>query len=172
MKGVGAMRQALPPPLFGYNSSIRRGGRSFHVQTEDSGLGHPHVVTHIFAEGGRIIATHRTSYADHVDDPACVVLVRRLLVTQHREAFIALHEGRYDDPQAAAEIELASIESPPPVQVAANGAAIAPPVERTGTPPALIGLDPLGDALAEIIVRDVGLQLELDERGQAIRNAQ
>jgi hypothetical protein len=163
MKGVGAMRQALPPPLFGYNSSVLRGGRSFHVQTEDSGLGHPHVVTHIFAEGGRIIATHRTSYADHVDDPACVVLVRRLLVTQHREAFIALHEGRYDDPHAAAEIELARIESPPlATQSAANGAVIAAPIEHVGTPPVLLGLDPFGDALAEIIVRDVGLQLPGD----------
>jgi hypothetical protein len=38
----------------------------FHIQTEDSGIRHPHVITHLFADGGRILKTTKTSYAEHI----------------------------------------------------------------------------------------------------------
>lgn len=154
--GRGA-KSSGPAPLFGYNSSIARRGRTFHVQTEDSGVGHPHVVTHVFAEGGRIVATLRTSYAAHVDDPDCAVLVRRLLVTQHREAFIALHEGRYDDdlapepgPPPPVLVELAPLELRTDATTrAANDHVGETPRAR----PALVGLDPIGETIDDVIVR-------------------
>lgn len=159
------MRATVPPPLFGYNSTVRRNGRSFHVQTEDSGLGHPHVITHVFAEGGRIVATHRTSYADHVGSPECAAIVRRLLVTQHREAFIALHEGRYDlegtDATAPMTlgVELVQTETMPP-QAAANDAVRAERApERAATAIELLAHDPMAESLDDVIVRDVALSL-------------
>jgi hypothetical protein len=49
-------------PLLGYNTNVRHSGELFHIQTEDSGVGHPHVITHLFVEG-TILATKKTSYS-------------------------------------------------------------------------------------------------------------
>ena len=55
-----------PSPLLGYNNNIRHKNRVFHIQTEDSGVRHPHVITHLFMDGGRILKSVKTSYAEHV----------------------------------------------------------------------------------------------------------
>ena len=55
-----------PSPLLGFNNNVRHKGRVFHIQTEDSGIRHPHIITHLFADGGRILKTTKTSYAEHV----------------------------------------------------------------------------------------------------------
>ena len=152
------MRATAPTPLFGFNSTVHRRGLSFHVQTEDSGVGHPHVITHVFAEGGRIVATRRTSYAEHVAAPDCHDLVRRLLLGQHRDAIVALQAGEFDDVLAwlpePAEVDLEPTEVRAP-EPAANGRA-APP---RAAGPALIGLDPTSESLDDVILRDVVLQI-------------
>ena len=38
-------------PLLGYNNNLKHAGKLFHIQTEDSGVDHPHVITHLFTEG-------------------------------------------------------------------------------------------------------------------------
>ena len=53
----------VPPPLLGFNNNVRHRGRIFHIQTEDSGVKSERIVTHLFADGGRIIKTARTEYA-------------------------------------------------------------------------------------------------------------
>src|SRR5437773_1302277 len=35
----------------GFNNNVKYQGQVFHVQTEDSGLDAPHVITHLFADG-------------------------------------------------------------------------------------------------------------------------
>ena len=42
-------------PLLGYNNNVRHKNRQFHIQTEDSGVNHPHIITHLFMDGGRIL---------------------------------------------------------------------------------------------------------------------
>ena len=42
-------------PQLGFNNNVRHKGRVFHIQTEDSGIKHPHIITHLFADGGRIL---------------------------------------------------------------------------------------------------------------------
>lgn len=86
-----------PSPLLGNNTNVRHRGRVFHVQTEDSGLKNPHVVTHLFADGGRIVATKKTSYAEHVGDEAYADAVKRLMQAQHKEMFIRLRNGEFDE---------------------------------------------------------------------------
>ena len=39
----------------GFNNNIKFRDTVFHVQTEDSGLDAPHVITHLFADGGRTL---------------------------------------------------------------------------------------------------------------------
>ena len=55
-----------PSPLLGYNNNVRHKNRVFHIQTEDSGVKHPHIITHLFMDGGRILKSVKTSYAEHV----------------------------------------------------------------------------------------------------------
>ena len=49
----------------GFNINILHKGKMYHVQTEDSGVKNPHVITHIFV-GGNIVSSRKTSYADIV----------------------------------------------------------------------------------------------------------
>src|SRR5579883_1662643 len=59
----------------GFNNNVKYNGNVYHIQTEDSGLDKPHVITHCFADGGRIIKSHKRSYAAEVsrDDVATFV---------------------------------------------------------------------------------------------------
>ncbi|HEY8945276.1 MAG TPA: FHA domain-containing protein [Polyangiaceae bacterium] len=81
----------------GFNNNIKSHDQLFHVQTEDSGLDQPHVITHLFADGGRVIKSHKRSYAADVSKPNVGELVRELMKAQHLEMVLALREGRFDD---------------------------------------------------------------------------
>jgi hypothetical protein len=85
-----------PSPLLGYNTNVRHKGRVFHIQTEDSGVSHPHVITHLFADGGRILKSNKTSYADIVTAPDMAVQVKKIMQDQHKAMFIALRDGQFD----------------------------------------------------------------------------
>ena len=50
----------MQSPLLGFNNNVRHKGRLFHIQTEDSGVRHPHVITHLFMLTG---ASARTKLA-------------------------------------------------------------------------------------------------------------
>jgi hypothetical protein len=94
----------MQSPLLGFNNNVKHRGRLFHIQTEDSGIRHPHVITHLFADGGRILKTIKTSYAQHVGNDRLSDVVRELMKEQHKTMFIALRDGAFDhvfgdDPQ-------------------------------------------------------------------------
>lgn len=80
----------------GFNNNIKFQERVFHVQTEDSGLDQPHVVTHLFADGGRIIKSHKRSYANDVRRSDVAEHVRALMKSQHLEMVLMLREGRFN----------------------------------------------------------------------------
>jgi hypothetical protein len=86
----------VPPPLVGFNNNFRYRGMSFHIQTEDSGLGRPHIITHLFADGGRVIKTRRIDYSEHVNGPNCREMVQRMMRDQHRAMAIDLRKGEVD----------------------------------------------------------------------------
>ena len=65
----------------------------YHVQTEDSGLDKPHVITHLFADGGRIIKSHKRSYASEVNRDDVALFVRALMKGQQMEMVLGLREG-------------------------------------------------------------------------------
>src|SRR5579884_2912923 len=89
-------------PLPGYNTNVRHRGRVFHIQTEDSGVVRPRVITHLFADGGRILKTIKSSYADLLSAPDLPMLVKKLMQEQHKAMFIALREGQFDAEDDAA----------------------------------------------------------------------
>ncbi len=86
-----------PSPLVGFNNNVKHQGRVFHVQTEDSGIKRPHIVTHLFVDGGRIIKSTRTDYSEHIGRPDMTTVVRRMMKEQHKAMFIALRDGQLND---------------------------------------------------------------------------
>jgi hypothetical protein len=91
-------------PLLGYNNNVRHKNRVFHIQTEDSGVNHPHIITHLFMDGGRILKSVKKSYAEHVGNDGMNDVVRQMMKEQHKAMFIALRDGQFDhlvDPNAA-----------------------------------------------------------------------
>jgi pSer/pThr/pTyr-binding forkhead associated (FHA) protein len=80
----------------GFNNNIRFQDQVFHVQTEDSGLDQPHVITHLFADGGRVIKSHKRSYQAEVSRPDVAEYVRALMKAQHLEMVSFLREGRFE----------------------------------------------------------------------------
>jgi pSer/pThr/pTyr-binding forkhead associated (FHA) protein len=81
----------------GFNNNVKFNGLVFHIQTEDSGLDRPHIITHLFADGGRIIKSHKRVYANEVKRDDIAKYVRALMKAQHMEMAIMLREGRFDD---------------------------------------------------------------------------
>lgn len=85
-----------PPPLLGFNNNVRHRGRIFHIQTEDSGVKFPRIVTHLFADGGRIVKTTRTDYSEHLEKADMATIVRGMMKEQHKAMFAALRAGDLD----------------------------------------------------------------------------
>jgi len=127
----------------GFNNNIKFKSTVFHVQTEDSGLDQPHIITHLFADGGRVIKSHKRAYNEHVKRPDVAEYVRGLMKAQHLEMVMALRDGRFDAIIAGREVGgIALLTEPPtgPKQRPATGAQqkvdIGPTSGRETPPPA------------------------------------
>jgi hypothetical protein len=99
---VARLDRELSRPAFvraqvGFNNNVKYKNQTFHIQTEDSGLDKPHIITHLFADGGRVIKGHRRSYADHVHNDDVAQYVRQLMKAQQFEMALSLREGTFDD---------------------------------------------------------------------------
>jgi hypothetical protein len=86
--------------LAGFNHNVKHKGKLYHVQTEDSGVANPHVITHLFV-GGNILASKRTSYADLVGAGDLAAVVRSIMEQQHKEMLRNLVNGVYDEVDSA-----------------------------------------------------------------------
>jgi hypothetical protein len=81
----------------GFNNNVKYKDTTYHIQTEDSGVDRPHVITHLFADGGRIIKSHKREYASELARADLSAFVRTLMKGQHVEMAICLREGTFDD---------------------------------------------------------------------------
>ncbi len=125
-------------PLLGYNNNVRHKGRVFHIQTEDSGVNHPHIITHLFMDGGRILKSVKKSYAEHVGADGMSEIVRQMMKEQHKAMFIALRDGQFDhivDPNAAQAPAAAPAVAAPPAAAPAPAPAPAAPSAAAAAPP-------------------------------------
>ncbi|MCA9582972.1 MAG: hypothetical protein KC416_14330 [Myxococcales bacterium] len=104
---------AVQSPLLGYNTNVRHNDKLYHIQTEDSGIKRPHVITHLFADGGRIVASRKTSYAEHVGAENVAEIVKNLMREQHKGMFISLRDGEFDAQEAEAERHMAGAAGTP-----------------------------------------------------------
>jgi hypothetical protein len=133
-------------PLLGYNNNVRHKGRVFHIQTEDSGIKYGHIMTHLFTDGGRIVKSVKTSYAEYLTSERMTEIVREMMKQQHKAMFIALRDGKFESvAETPSEIlqgsrQVATSDVPaqhPPGSVDAKRQAgiPPPPPPRTGRPP-------------------------------------
>ncbi|TAK18231.1 MAG: hypothetical protein EPO40_38355 [Myxococcaceae bacterium] len=138
-------------PLLGYNTNIRHKGKVFHIQTEDSGVLKPHVMTHLFADGGRILKSLKTSYAQLLETEDLSSQVKKLMQDQHKAMFLALREGQFDevaglnvaptpDPVESdiptGETNTVPPAAPTPLSPNAAVVVLPPPPPRSNLPPA------------------------------------
>jgi hypothetical protein len=103
--------------LVGFNHNIMYKGEMFHIQTEDSGIANPHIITLLY-RGGTIIASKKTSYADIIKIDNLEKVVEELMKEQHKDMLRNLKSGQFDERafgsrKAAAEEEKGSTADPP-----------------------------------------------------------
>ena len=115
-------REAFPPSFrraqVGFNNNVKYKAHTFHVQTEDSGLDKPHIITHLFADGGRVIKSHKRSYAAEVHRADIALYVRALMKGQQMEMLLMLRDGKFDEiVDGRARGGMTVLEGPPNVNV-------------------------------------------------------
>jgi hypothetical protein len=81
--------------ITGCNTNVLYRGKQFHVQTEDSGRGKPHIISHVY-HGGTIIASEKSSYAHRVDAEELDIKVRAQIELQHKTMLKRLTGGELD----------------------------------------------------------------------------
>jgi hypothetical protein len=108
--------------VVGYNHNIMYKGEVFHVQTEDSGINNPHIITLLY-RGGNILASKKTSYADIVRMGNLNQIVEDLMKEQHKDMLRRLKNGEFDErigfntAQQQPSQQAAPIVEPPPAPV-------------------------------------------------------
>ena len=81
--------------ITGCNTNVLYRGKQFHVQTEDSGRGKPHIISHVY-HGGTIIASEKSSYAHRIDADELDIKVRAQIELQHKAMLKRLTGGELD----------------------------------------------------------------------------
>ena len=114
-------------PILGYNHNVKYRGLIFHVQTEDSGLGNPHLFTHLFYEGV-IISTRKLVY----DAGSAEDAIKGLMQAQHKVVLKDLKSGKFDD---KIDVYLANIEGLEPRTSAPSAGSVAEVPDLPGPPP-------------------------------------
>lgn len=100
--------------VVGFNHNFRYKGELYHVQTEDSGVRNPHIVTLLYT-GGTIIASKKSTYAHLLQSDNLEKLVEETMKAQHREMLRRLRDGELDELiRKATRGEAASAPSAPP----------------------------------------------------------
>ena len=154
--------------LVGYNHNIRYKGDVFHVQTEDSGINNPHIITLLY-RGGTIFASKKTSYADILKIENLEQVVEELMKDQHKDMLRRLKAGEFDSrafpdqcppaPPAPDQPKAETTSEPTPEATAAPVAA--PASAPVATPPSQA--DPAFPRRAQIVQPEGRRATTLDE---------
>ena len=118
--------------VLGFNHNVVYKGEVFHVQTEDSGVNNPHIITLLY-RGGVILCSKKTSYADILMMNNLESVVEELMKTQHKELMRRLKSGEFDERAFSIEAQLLEnyeIPSPEPEAEAASAPEPAPEPRR------------------------------------------
>jgi hypothetical protein len=153
--------------LPGFNTNVRHRGVLFHVQSEDSGRAHPHIITHLY-HGGTIAFSEKSSYAELLDAPDLAARVRERMEAQHRAVLGRLRAGAFDDAireRLGAVLDEETRGSTRPTTTAPLGEATAPSAgsPRAAAPAAdparpfgegIVSAKPLDEVILEYLVEN------------------
>jgi len=118
--------------VLGFNHNVVYKGEVFHVQTEDSGVNNPHIITLLY-RGGVILCSKKTSYADILMMDNLESVVEELMKAQHRDMLRRLKSGEFDERAFSIEailIENYEIQSPEPEGEASSASRSVPETRR------------------------------------------
>lgn len=82
--------------ITGFNTEITVDGETYHLQTEDKGIGNPVVETLVYKGGGEIIASRRTSYSNILASDYDPSRIMDLMRNQHKEILIAIKDKTFE----------------------------------------------------------------------------
>lgn len=142
--------------VVGFNHNFSYKGQVYHVQTEDSGVRNPHIITLLY-RGGTILASKKTSYADIIKVDNLETVVEELMKSQHREMLRLLKNGDFDEllgltppagkvaaPPLPAPAQIAPVISPlAAAALTAVAAVVAPPAPPSSPPVTATATAPL-----------------------------
>ena len=143
--------------VVGFNHNFSYKGQVYHVQTEDSGVKNPHIITLLY-RGGTILASKKTSYADIIKVDNLETVVEELMKSQHREMLRLLKNGDFDEllgltpptakvaaPPLPSPAKIAPVIPPPLAAAALTAVApvVAPPAPLPAPPVAATATAPL-----------------------------
>jgi hypothetical protein len=94
------MARTFDRAVSGFNHNITHRQRVYHVQTEDSGVNNPTIVTLLYV-GGNILAQKKTSYAELLGASNVAEQVRGRMEEQHKEMLRNVVAGKYDVAEGA-----------------------------------------------------------------------
>lgn len=109
----------------GFNTDFKYRGETYHVQTEDNGVGNPVVVSLLYHKGA-ILASRRTPYSDLVGKPGFEQELSALMKSQHKDLMRALLAGTYDKNGSAPAVAGGSGRNPADAAAAVDGTATKP----------------------------------------------
>lgn len=119
--------------VLGFNHNLKYKGEVFHVQTEDSGVANPHIITLLY-RGGVIISSKKTSYSDILKMDNLEVVVEELMKEQHKDMMRRLKSGEFDEKAFSIKAQLIEnyeIPSPEPESTPASDLFAQSPASRT-----------------------------------------
>ena len=82
--------------ITGFNTDIKHGGVTYHVQTEDKGLETPLILSLVYV-GGAIIASKRSLYNDLIEVGFDEQVLTERLQRQHTLSCAAIKAGRVEE---------------------------------------------------------------------------
>lgn len=126
--------------VLGFNHNITYKGAVFHVQTEDSGIATPHIITLLY-KGGVILGSQKTSYADILKIENLGSVVEELMKDQHKAMMRRLKSGEFDQrafPNSASSADRTGRPLSPP---STDSGAWQEPDRSQGTAEDVISLD-------------------------------
>ena len=166
--------------ITGFNTNVQHRGLLFHVQTEDSGRAHPHLISHVYY-GGTIIASLKSDYSDRIDTEDLDRQVRVLMEAQHKSMISRLEQGKFDGVIAerlpgkmpTSLVQTAPATEPPALvepQRPASPAAPAPPGQAAEPAPAPEANHSFGDGVVSQKPLDEVILEYLVEKARSSRN--
>ena len=130
--------------ISGFNHNIQHNGHLYHIQTEDSGVENPHIITLLY-QSGTIIAKKKTSYQELLHLGNRETVVRELMEEQHKAMLRELVRGGFD--RSATSAPARAPEVPAQASAPVKNRAPAVPAPQVAPQVAIVAAETEGDVI-------------------------